>query len=980
MSKFEELKNYLRIGTAAATIAAVTTSAFAGGVYAQDDEDEDEEEMTEEITVTGSRIKRSEFTSASPVQIITPKTSSLAGLVDPAEILQSSTAAANSNQINNFYSGFVTGGGPGANTISLRGFGATRSLVLLNGRRLNPVGTRGQVATTDLNTLPNSAVQRYEILKDGASSIYGSDAIAGVVNIITRTDLEGIEVNFSTSQPFAGGGSNITADLVWGTTSDDSSIMFGVDFYKQEELNYGQRDWASCPREYYFDPDTGEETSMIDTNTGEYKCWGAANNYFVVPLGNFWFGAARWIREGGQADDGIQGYRPGSLAERNFYNGKELKANLISSVKRLNIYSFGQKDLEEIDGAEVFYEFTFNKRESVQNSGTRQFAPRISPDHPNNPWGDGLNDAVDFLAAVGFGDYTASAYVLPLYIMPYEQESDQEVNSFRALAGIRGDFTNSVLSGWNYDLAFGYSKSHGTYGGIQILGDRVTNASNVVINPETGELDCAINLDYTYNAYTGPTCVPLNPFYTNEMVNMSDELLNYLTAYEQGSTTYDQYLLTGYMSGTLFDLPAGPVGAVVGFEWRRESINDVPGPNAQRYNLWGFTSAGITKGTDTVKEAYTEIDLPLVRGKKFMEDLTLSASARYTDYDSTGDDITYKAGLNWTILPQLRLRGSFGTSFRAPALYENFLGGQTAFTSAGDPCENYGEDNEPTDFVYINCASEGLAPDFAGYNGTPRVITFGNEGRLEPETSESLTVGAVATLDEIGLNVAVDYWDISISGQIDRYGASAILSRCYNSEEFRTPGTICDFITPRDSTGNIEEINDSYFNIESQKKRGIDLTVRYTFDVKDVAFDINANVTRILEESFDLLGENERDFSNIVGSPEMNGNLSIGADYKEWTFFYNVRFIGEMNKGYEYYNIDPTTSEWILDTPNVFYHDVSASYEHESGWYITAGISNLFDKEPPFVSDVLSRLGNGAFYTGYDVRGRRAFMNIGTTF
>ena len=376
---------------------------FTSQALAQDDEDLAEEEAVEEITVTGSRIRRTEFTSASPIQVINMEMSSLAGLIDVTDILQKSTIAGNAGQINNLLSGFVVEGGPGVNTVDLRGLGAEKTLVLMNGRRISPAGTRGQVSSVDLNTLPTSIIQRIEILKDGASSIYGSDAVAGVVNIITRTDIDGVVGHLRTSSPADSGGEIFSADVAIGFNNDRGSFLFGAEYFERRSLREGDRDWSQCRTDFTFDPVTGDDTSVIDPTTGQAKCWDSnANDYVIVVGGPF---GGRWIRD--PAEDGtvsgIPGWRIGSLAERKFDHPRQDLAHIISPVTRLSLFSFGQMDFDTLGGIEGYYEFLFNNRRSNQHGGPRQIAPRVIGSLfgvPANP-GDPFDPNVSHLSGTG---------------------------------------------------------------------------------------------------------------------------------------------------------------------------------------------------------------------------------------------------------------------------------------------------------------------------------------------------------------------------------------------------------------------------------------------------------------------------------------------------------------------------------------------------------------------------------------------------
>ena len=265
-------------GFAAALAVATPSVSFAQTTppaSTQSDDDDDDTEV-EALVVTGSRIKRSEFSSAAPVQVITAEQSSLEGLVDTTEILQQSTVASGSFQWNNQLTGFITSGGPGGNSVSLRGLGEQRTLVLLNGRRAGPAGVSGRVGPFDLNVIPSSLIERVEILKDGASSIYGSDAVAGVVNLITKTNLDGFEMNVYGNQSFEGGGEQFRINGAWGTTFDRGYLNAALDYYELKELTRGDRDDTGCAADYLVNPATGARVDHLGLD-GQYKCYNLAS-------------------------------------------------------------------------------------------------------------------------------------------------------------------------------------------------------------------------------------------------------------------------------------------------------------------------------------------------------------------------------------------------------------------------------------------------------------------------------------------------------------------------------------------------------------------------------------------------------------------------------------------------------------------------------------------------------------------------------
>ena len=250
------------------------TLSLANLALAQDQEAPDEfgEAEIEEVIVTGSRIRKDVFSNSTPIDVITTDDAADQGFADIGSLLQQSTIAAGSPQVTAATStAFVQNGGLGSETISLRGLGANRTLTLLNGRRVGPAGTRGSVSAFDLNVLPLAAIERIEILKDGASSIYGSDAVAGVINIITRKD-DGGTVEAYVGAPGDSGGEETRLSASWGASNERGRFRVTLDYHKNTELRFGQRDRTACPNFYFFDPESGERTDPVDPRTGDFTC------------------------------------------------------------------------------------------------------------------------------------------------------------------------------------------------------------------------------------------------------------------------------------------------------------------------------------------------------------------------------------------------------------------------------------------------------------------------------------------------------------------------------------------------------------------------------------------------------------------------------------------------------------------------------------------------------------------------------------
>ncbi|MBI5939937.1 MAG: TonB-dependent receptor [Caulobacterales bacterium] len=987
--------------------------------------DDDDDTEVEALVVTGSRIKRSEFTSSAPIQVITAEQSTLEGLIDTAEILQGSSVASGSFQVNNQLTGFVTDGGPGARTLSLRGLGANRTLILLNGRRVGPAGTRGTVGPVDLNVIPQSIVERFEILKDGASSIYGSDAVAGVANIITRSNFDGFEVTAFASQPFEQGGESYRVNASWGRTFDRGYVNVSADWAKQEVLRREDRDDTACLSDYLFNAGRTARVDFPNTDPGQsyaddtYKCNGlfsrvlrtgrgdmiypdagvtyptaAQGNSFTAGNAPIPFGLVRQRRAGFAAT------YPYAHMDDEVY----ARASAISPSEITTVFASGGYDLTPT--TELYGELLFNRRESTQY-GARQFFPTVGDQYANIPAG------------------WAAAFSVPLNqtfvpIIPLASDRDQEVNYWRGVAGIRGDF-GSMFSGWDWDIFYQYSSSDADYGADIIYNDRVlatTGGFRTTIDPTTIPVFPAVlPLPTPYGAAANVAC-----FQPHASLNLSGfscadlpsgvpwtdaRILNgdfnaaeraFLFTHEYGNTTYTQEAVEGSVTGNLFDLPAGPVGAAFGFAWRRDEIDDTPGANERAGYLWGSTSSGRSACSDTVKVLFGELDVPLIKGLPGIESLDLQASARYTDYDSYGSDSTHKFGLNWQITPSWRIRATDGTSFRAPALYELYLANQTSFLGQGsvDPCIDWENDTNP--FIQLNCAAAGVPLGYttAG-TSSATIVTGGGLGILKAETSEAQTLGVIWTPDFIDLSVAVDYFEILVNDEVRQFGAGNIVNQCYSSPNFATE-PFCTLVnrygynpvpgSPPPSAGNVNAIqlvNNSYVNVAEQVNRGMDLTIRYQHEFDFGRLTLDGQFTWQFEDTVELLsGAATEDFNGTTfnyDGPDFTGNIRTRFDRGDWTVTLTSVLLGK-GSDTEVFGGDVFFSGGGYQQNVYFkqyaeftaYHHLSVRWKHDD-WTFLAGVRNVFDERPPSQSTGQFRIGTAA-NGNYDLIGRRAFFEV----
>lgn len=950
-----------------------------------------------EVVVTGSRLRRTEFTAASPVQIITTEQTSLEGLMSAAEILQQSTLASGSQQINDQTTGFVTENGPGANTLSLRGLGASRTLLLLNGRRLSPAGARGQLAAADLNVLPESIIQRIEILKDGASSVYGSDAIAGVVNIITRKGFDGGNVGVEGNYITQGGGESRQVSAAWGKSWDQGGVSLSVEYFKREPLRVGDRDFMSCAQDRVvnvtsnsssvFFGTVGQPLDIVDPATGQSKCYN-----LLTSVADRLVSGGRFVPDASAVANGVNlnGWRrvgltfaqvgsilgPTSTLQQRldtWYASQAAVPNnpapfvartFNSPVTRKSAYLEGSWEFSP--AFNVYAEALVNQRDSYQES-FRQLFPNVSSTNWSNP----------------FGQTSRSIVTVPT-------NQEQAVDFKRYVIGANGDFAGFGGNDWKYDLFIQRSESKAKYTNDIIYNDRVLAT--------TGAGTC----NQAAITISGGTCQQVNWFNPTTITTgqFSAAETAFLFGRETGNTSYNQTLYGASVNGNLFNLPAGAVAVSLGFEGRKDSIDDVPGFNARNGNLWGSTSAGRTVGSDQVKEFFGETELPLLTDTFLAKRLSLSGSARWTDYDSYGSDTTYKLGLNWQIVDSLRMRGSYGTSFRAPALFELYLANQTGFLgqTSVDPCINWNLSSDPQ--IVANCGAIGLPENWTNPNSSALIITGGGAGVLAAETSKAWTAGIVFTPKDWPLSIAADWWRIEVDNQVATFGAGNIVGSCYGSEDFPND-PFCSLFT-RELTagapnfGQITQVRNSYVNISNQTAEGVDYNVRWQQKLGAYNFTANAQVTYMLAASSqtfrDFPADNDLD---IIYSNKWVSSIDMRLERGPWTLNWSIDafskasndrlFGGDVFGWRGFTNCATATAAQVPSCVEARYdqtvnlhitHDLSVRYVGDK-YSVIAGVQNVLNEDPPLLSTGSGALrqGNSIYLSNYDVLGRRFFVS-----
>jgi outer membrane receptor protein involved in Fe transport len=967
-----------------------------------------------EIIVTGSRIRGSTFTSDSPIQFITKNESRLAGARNVAEVLQDAGVTSGTAQINNTFLGFVSEGGAGVNTVGLLGLGSQRTLVLLNGRRLSPAGVGPQLVAADLNVLPDAVLDHIEVIKNGASSVYGSDAVGGVVNIITDTKMNGLTLDAFSNVPLdsRGAGANYRLSVAAGKTFDRGHILASFEYREQTAVKLGDRKDMSCPTDLIFDPASGKQIGQLTPDGSQLRCFpfangavGTAQNYV---LGISYLTTGQVNRYGFPTGDINSPINVNNTNLRALASPRQLEEDFYSPVRTYTGYVNAAYELGALGDAELYAEGLFTRRESSQANMTQisidpnQIGfeiyggalagygyPSESPFFPNS------------LASAAHGSNDA----LRVFIVPQMLRSTQKVDFYRGNVGLRG---NVGIGDIRYDANFQYSRTDGT-SGVQGIDTRRIRASLLpVLAPAGtpgqyvttaiageagagGNYTCASNV--TAGAYNGGKCVAADFFNPSTLAgNLPANLFNWLYTNQIERTKYEEEIAQLVFDGTLFKLPAGPVGFAVGGEWRRDAIDDIPSEPSQTGNLYNYSSSGRTKGSDEVYEVFGELKAPLLKDQPFAKRLDVSASVRYTHNRSYGSSTTYRFGGNYAPTDFLTFRGNYGTSFRAPNLYEQFVADQSGFSTATDPCENWNTVYSPTSNLYKNCQADltaaigaAKAQNFIA-TSSPEVFTSGGGKALKAEKSTSWGGGFVFQPKFAKLEFAVDYFNTTVNDEVSQLG-DTIITRCFESDNFRAGNTYCSFVGARDTLqGNLTTLRNAYLNIAMQKVSGIDFNLRYQLPIGGFTNVLNITATRMLHQIYQPFAEEDAvDYNGTLGTqgtaggPKWVGSARLAVRKDNVTLYYGANYVGPMkNDVISPPVVNGVQAVSILRTHNYITQDLSVQVEIGKLGELTFGAKNLFDRKPEMISstDGLPRVGNYFNYSGYDFLGRSLFLEV----
>ncbi len=861
----------------------------------------------EVIVVTGSIIERRELTTPAPLAVLDKADLDAAGVASIGQILQNLPSQSNAINVQ------FNNGGDGSTRVSLRGLGAGRTLVLVNGRR-HVAGGTGADASVDLNAIPTAVIERVEVLKDGASAVYGSDAIGGVVNIITRSNFEGSEASVYTGITGDGHGQVLDISAVTGINSERGNVVFAVGYTDQQPINAGVRDYSSTDKIYNWTTGAVQDGGSTSVPQGYFS---PASRPNATPGNALWDSVlasvadptAPLIKAGGGTDP-TTGWRAFD-GTRNADAGGDLynyqpENYLVTPQKRYSVFSTGSYKLHE--QARAFFEASYTNRKSDQRLAPEPLniiseGITLSANNVYNPFG---RDFIDVRRRMVEGG---------------PRRSIQDIDTFRIVSGLDGRLPDELpaLQGWRWSLAYNYGRtdSKQTAAGNFIV-NRVANALGPSFYDDDGTALCGTpeNGDTPENVIPG--CVPLNLFGGQNSID--DDMLDYISFVGTDSGFNQQQITSLNITGKLFEIPGGGDAALaIGGEYRIEGGADIPNPLVAKGEATG-NKRDATQGDYNVREGFAELSVVPLVGQTGAEWVELNAALRAFDYNTFGSDFTWKAGGLWKFGQGVAVRGTYSTAFRAPPISSLYSGQTDGFPGVTDPCDSTPVDqdpdspdnpndpnddpNDPSDDAendqspneIRNCGERGLA----GHRDarTQQLSRTGGNPDLGPETAKIFTSGVVyEPTFAPGLSLTLDYFNIEIDQAISQLGANLILQSCYNADAGESK--YCDLIERDGDTGLISRIQDTLINVGGNDTAGLDLNVRYNQSTDVGAFTFNLEGTWL--QKFNSI---EPDGTVIEGRgvydlgvyPRWRANFGTMWGMEEFGAGANLRYVGRFRE------------------------------------------------------------------------------------
>jgi iron complex outermembrane receptor protein len=975
----------------ALTAAASSSMAIPALAQDQDAGTQDSPRM-EEVVVTGSRIVRPDYSATSPVVTVTEDVFKLSGEPQIETVLNTlpqlvpSITTTSNNPSNG-----------GQANVDLRGLGTTRTLVLVDGARTTPSNVSGVV---DLNTIPAALIEGVEILTGGSSATYGSDAIAGVVNIRLKRDFNGIELRAQTGLTGESDGKTTLFDgVIGGNFADDrGNAVVSFSYDRRDALLAGEREFGIYSKGPALTPvgsstipegsvswgTNGPTQGALDTIFASYgSAAGSVNPTRTIAINSdgtlFSMGGGGLAVQNFRGNTDDPGYNPLSYS----YNFGPLNY-LQLPLSRRQIAAFGRYALMD-DAAEMYARLSFTTYNSDQQlaatpitCGGAALGCSVPVTNAAIP-----ADLATLLASRTTNTANFTFNKRTTDVGERYQKNDYDVTM--GLVGIRGRLAND----WSWDV-------YGSWGQGQGLQMQEGNVSRA-------RYQAALN---NAAVYAAQGCALFNPFGEG---NMTPECARQIAISTTNVLETEQRNLVAALTGNVLDLPAGAMQFAVGAEYRENSADFRPDSFLSSGDVVGFNASLPVSGRITTKEYFGELSVPLLKDIPVVDYLGLELGYRMSDYNLTGSVDTYKAALKWDPVESVSIRGSYNRAIRAPNILELFQPQQEGFPQYSDPCNANSTFRAGANAAQVValCQAQGIPANFlttfAQPNPQARAITGGNPD-LDPEIADTYTFGVVWNSNlksdwGSNLQLSLDYFKYEIEDVISSLSSSSIIGRCFNQLDsnptFDPNNQFCQLFGRDPSNFGVTGVQTTTLNLSALGLTGVDLSVDWKLpmsafglseDAGSLGFKILATRTLKVEQqetSADPFIERQGTISQTVASafPEWKAVMTTSYAVKNLLFRYNLRWIDNM----DVVNNDAVLSRptvgikpWV---PNYFYHDVTAKLSLNDTWDFTIGINNIADKQPPmYTTNAQAGIQSNTDPSTYDVLGRRAFMTIGMKF
>jgi outer membrane receptor protein involved in Fe transport len=977
----------LRLGAAplALALALSAAPAFAQDAPVDAAAADDTADDGEAIVVTGSRIARPEADSPNPVTSISEQTIQQSGLTNLTDLLVQNPALLGSSTTADAGGSTALFGGVGINLLNLRNLGTERTLVLVNGRR-HISGITG-TASVDINTIPNALIERIDVLTGGVSAVYGADGVSGVVNFVLKRDFEGIDARFQSGISSRGDGNNIYGSLTAGTNfSDDrGNVAVSYEYNRDARVPASARksgrnlDLFSFRRNLADFPDDPSIVDRILYNDIRYADSSPGGAVDVDIDFSPDFTGEGTIYDLGTPIPGSGGVvQGGSSTPIAGYQG-----DLQPKTEKHNINLLGSYEFS--DALRFFVEAKYVKTENFSFAQPSfDFFTTIQADNPFIP--AAIRNAIvpDALSLGIFGDVG----FLPDGVLVSRDNFDlgvrgeyAERDTWRGVIGFDGQLTDNL----KYEISYVYGQTKTRFLSTNYrLRDRYFAAIDAVdqgaftTGTPNGNIVCRSSLDPTapgndpngiiIGADTTPItftpgansgCVPLNIFGEG---SPSAAALDWINVDLENRIKVQQHVVSASVSGdtgAVFELPGGPIGFALGAEYRKEKSNFVPDPFLVQDALADLAAQFPERGSFDVKEAFAEINIPVLRDMPFADILQFGAAIRFSDYSTIGTTTTWKVDGTWGPIRDIRFRGTYSEAVRAPNLTELFAPQNGAFSFIDDPCDPSNL-AEGTSFRVANCNAilAGFGIDPATFNpANDPQATASLPGRtigtpfLDEETAKTWTAGVVLRPSFIpGLVATFDWYDIKIANAITTATAQDLTDACVDQPTL--DNQFCDLITRDPTTGFVSDYLLRPLNVSEFATSGADFTINYAFRPSDSLGQFNLRLAGGYLDKLTFISTPGAEVDNDrteAFAPKWNGTLDITWVKDNWSLNYGVNYFSKTRRfTTEQIEANPD----LVDPKYIFYrekweHDVQLGFKtDDERFQFYAGVNNIFGRDP----------------------------------